>query len=336
MKEKVKSFLGTTKKGVVFTAAVAVLVVGAGAGAVYAASNPSKFVEVAQNQDGSFRYTKDNGKTWKDGLPEEAKTTKNADGSQSVSIADPNYSESDFGPGVSIRTDANGKNEEYSTDGGKTWSSKAPEGVQFQELDGKKSASNVLQIKQKDNGTFQFSTDGGKTWKDGLPKEAKTTKNADGSQSVSIADPNYSKGDFGPGVSIRSDANGKNEEYSTDGGKTWSNKAPAGVQFQELDGKQFSSHVQLQIKQKDDGSFQFSTDGGKTWKNGLPEVTKTAKNADGSQSVSTADPNYSKDDFGPGVSIRTDANGKNEEYSTDGGKTWSKKAPAGVQFQELK
>ncbi|KMZ41121.1 MULTISPECIES: sialidase family protein [Bacillales] len=234
MKEKVKSFLGTTKKGVVFTAAFAVLVVGTGA--AYAASNPSKFVEVTQNQDGSFRYTNDNGKTWKNGLPERAKATKNADGSETVSIQDPNYSADNFGPGVSIRTDANGKNEEFSMDGGKTWAKKAPAGVHFKKLDGTQLPPNVqLQIKQKkDDGSFQFSTDGGKTWKDGLPEGARITKNADGSQSVSIANPNYSATDFGPGVSIRTDANGKNEEFSMDGGKTWVEKAPASVQFQEL------------------------------------------------------------------------------------------------------
>ncbi|MFC8689641.1 WD40/YVTN/BNR-like repeat-containing protein, partial [Brevibacillus porteri] len=237
MKEKVKSLLGTTKKGVVFTAAFTVLVVGAGA--AYAASNPSKFVEVTQNQDGSFRYTNDNGKTWKNGLPEEAKATKNADGSETVSIQDPNYSADNFGPEVLIRTDANGKNEEFSTDGGKTWSKKAPAGVQFQELNGTQLPPNTqLQIKQKDDGSSQFSTDGGKTWKDGLPEGAKTTKNADGSQSISIANPNYSAADFGPGVSIRTDANGKNEEFSMDGGKTCAFYYRDGVHFKQLYGTQ--------------------------------------------------------------------------------------------------
>ncbi|MGE7943918.1 sialidase family protein [Lysinibacillus xylanilyticus] len=345
MKQKVKSLLGTTKKRVVFTAAFAVLVVGAGTGGVYAASSPSKSVEIAQNKDGSFRYTNDSGKTWKNGLPEGAKATKNADGSETVSgsVQAPNYSAADFGTGVSIRTrtDANGGNGEFSTDGGKTWSKEVSAGLK--ELDGAQLSPNVqLEIKQKDDGSFQYTTDGGKTWKDGLPEGAKATKNADGSETVSgsVQAPNYSAADFGTGVSIRTrtDANGGNGEFSTDGGKTWSKEVSAGLK--ELDGAQLSPNVQLEIKQKDDGSFQYTTDGGKTWKDGLPEGAKAAKNADGSETVSGSvqAPNYSAADFGTGVSIRTrtDANGRNGEFSTDGGKTWSKEVPAGLKFQEKK
>ena len=51
-------------------------------------------------------------------------------------------------------------------------------------------------------------------------------------------------------------------QYSTDGGKTWSEEAPEG----------FSDKVKSVItKQSEDGKTLYSTDGGKTWSEQKPE-----------------------------------------------------------------
>lgn len=79
------------------------------------------------------------------------------------------------------------------------------------------------------NGEMSHSTDGGKTWSSGAPEGAKITKNGDGTDMVSVGTHTVHDGDLpknGTGLAVRN-LNGK-MTYSTDGGKTWSEKAPAG------------------------------------------------------------------------------------------------------------
>ncbi|WP_040205834.1 sialidase family protein [Neobacillus jeddahensis] len=69
----------------------------------------------------------------------------------------------------------------YSTDEGKTWSEKAPEGVSSSEKDGKLTISNGQPPKDGEaKGTLSkvednvrtYSTDGGKTWSENAPEGA--------------------------------------------------------------------------------------------------------------------------------------------------------------------
>jgi hypothetical protein len=66
----------------------------------------------------------------------------------------------------------------FSTDDGKTWSDKAPEGVTVSDKDGKTTISNGIPPKdgegkgllcRVENGVKSYSTDGGKTWSDKAP-----------------------------------------------------------------------------------------------------------------------------------------------------------------------
>ncbi len=66
----------------------------------------------------------------------------------------------------------------FSTDDGKTWSAKAPEGVTVSDKDGKTTISNGIPPKdgegkglfcKVENGVKSYSTDGGKTWSDKAP-----------------------------------------------------------------------------------------------------------------------------------------------------------------------
>ncbi|WHY79759.1 hypothetical protein QNH20_11670 [Neobacillus sp. WH10] len=127
-KGRIKPTLNSRKKRMIPTSTIFLALVGLVSGGVYAAnfisSKLSPKLLVEQNSDGSFRYSQDNEKTWESGLSSDAKMTKNPDGSESFSIQDPSFSDSDMqnSPGFMIKTGPDGK-DQYSTDGGKTWSS---------------------------------------------------------------------------------------------------------------------------------------------------------------------------------------------------------------------
>lgn len=76
----------------------------------------------------------------------------------------------------------------YSTDGGKTWSQNAPEGVTVSDKDGKLTITNGIPPKdgegdgmliKTENGVRYYSIDGGKTWSQNAPEGV--TVNEDGS-----------------------------------------------------------------------------------------------------------------------------------------------------------
>jgi len=76
----------------------------------------------------------------------------------------------------------------YSTDGGKTWSQNAPEGVTVSDKDGKFTITNGIPPKdgegdgmliKTENGVRYYSIDGGKTWSQNAPEGV--TVNEDGS-----------------------------------------------------------------------------------------------------------------------------------------------------------
>lgn len=135
----------------------------------------------------------------------------------------------------------------YSTDGGKTWSKQAPEGV-----------------------TEKIDADGKVTITNGTPPEvgASFTKGDDGTKAT------YTRGipDGVPDLMIKIEKGVK--LYSTDGGKTWSDQAPEGVtETVGEDGKVTTSYGIAPKEGEDDGILSkvengirtYSTDGGKTW-----------------------------------------------------------------------
>ncbi|MDI3311867.1 MAG: sialidase family protein [Thermoanaerobacterium sp.] len=76
----------------------------------------------------------------------------------------------------------------YSTDGGKTWSQNAPEGVTVSDKDGKLTITNGIppkdgegdgMLSKMENGVRYYSIDGGKTWSQNAPEGV--TVNEDGS-----------------------------------------------------------------------------------------------------------------------------------------------------------
>jgi len=89
-----------------------------------------------------------------------------------------------------------------------------------------------------------------------------------------------------------------------------------------------------------DGTFSYSTDGGKTWSKEVPAglegmkdvFTAKAKADNGDGTISDyVETRAVSDDDGVSVkaSVRANADGT-LSYSTDGGKTWSKEVPAGL------
>lgn len=83
---------------------------------------------------------------------------------------------------------------------------------------------NSLQVKME-NGVKSYSTDSGKTWSKNAP-EGVTVSDQDGKLTVSNGTPLKD----GEGKGVLSKVENGVRSYSTDGGKTWSEKAPAGVE----------------------------------------------------------------------------------------------------------
>lgn len=139
----------------------------------------------------------------------------------------------------------------YSMDGGKTWSKKAPDGVSVTEdKDGKVTITNGTPPKdgegkgllcKEENGVRTYSTDGGKTWSENAPDgtEDSVTIGEDGKITHTNGIPS---GDANKAGLMGKMENGV-RSYSTDGGKTWSEKAPDGVTTAEDGAVMFKSNA---------------------------------------------------------------------------------------------
>ena len=127
--------------------------------------------------------------------------------------------------------------------------------------------------------------------------------------------------------------------YSTDGGKTWSEKAPESVTISKTDGKFTILNDQLKIadgqgklikqdilvKMKD-GVRTFSIDGGETWSEKVPDGV-TVSEKDGQFTILNGTP--LKDADGQGILVNMKDGVRT--FSTDGGETWTEKTPAGAE-----
>lgn len=172
----------------------------------------------------------------------------------------------------------------YSTDGGKTWSAKAPDGVsEVKSEDGTFTVTNGTPprdgqayglLTKVDDGVILYSTDNGKTWSEQAPDGSEPSWTISGGGSGAVGLP-------GEGAHTASSLRVKVENgvtlYSTDDGKTWSETAPDGVTVGE-DGK-----VTFQqgapsgeeagkgiLSKVENGVRTYSTDGGKTWSSTAP------------------------------------------------------------------
>ncbi|WP_374966598.1 sialidase family protein [Lysinibacillus sp. RS5] len=321
---------------------------------------------VRQNADGVTEYSTDGGKTWTKNAPKGAVVTKNADGSSDISVG---TQPAGGVLNIAVRQNADGVTE-YSTDGGKTWTKNVPKGaVVTKNADGSSAFSvgtrsaggelNSFAVRQNADGVTEYSTDGGKTWTKNAPKGAVVTKNADGSSDISVG--TQPAGGV-LNIAVRQNADGVTE-YSTDGGKTWTKNAPKGaVVTKNADGSSTlsvgaqSAGGELNgfaVRQNADGVTEYSTDGGKTWTKNAPKGAVVTKNADGSSDISVgtqpaggvlniavrqnADGSstlsvgaQSAGGELNGFAVRQNADGVTE-YSTDGGKTWTKNAPKGLE-----
>lgn len=215
-----------------------------------------------------------------------------------------------LGTGKAFASDVNDsvqvKNEDgvmtYSIDGGQTWSEDAPEGLTgFESEDGKITIKSTkmpedgigigIQVKLED-GIKLCSTDGGQTWSENAPEDLIEFKGEDGK--IEIKNANISKDDIGISVKVKLENGIK--LYSTDGGQTWSENAPEGIDaFTKEDGKmeiknsdqiesglfiggQVTSENAILSKggnsfmvKNENGTRLYSEDGGQTWSEDLPE-----------------------------------------------------------------
>lgn len=264
MQEKIMTILNTVKKKAAFTVMCGALVTAMGTGAAFAENNAGSMIK---NDSGNFSYSTDDGETWQNGVPDGAKYSEDGRSREMLSGAYVELEEAKYredgkftivnvseGPvGVKIVCDSEGplgigtklavRNENgvimYSTDDGETWSETAPEGFTVSIIDDNGglmtnnefadgelaiSVTKSLLVKNED-GKISHSTDGGQTWLDGAPADA--AFDADDKLFMTIG----SEGTTGIGTKLAV----KNENgvimYSTDGGATWSDTTPEGMQI---------------------------------------------------------------------------------------------------------
>ncbi|AUS97185.1 hypothetical protein CDQ84_13430 [Clostridium thermosuccinogenes] len=122
MKNRIISMLDTTKKKVGAVALCGVLAAAIGTGAVFAANSMNTLQVKMEN--GVRSYSTDDGKTWSTNAPEGV-TVSEEDGKITITKGIP--PKDGDGNGMLIKMEDGVRF--FSTDGGKTWSQNAPEGV---------------------------------------------------------------------------------------------------------------------------------------------------------------------------------------------------------------
>lgn len=180
-----------------------------------------------------------------------------------------------------------------------------------------------------ENGVRSYSTDSGKTWSEKAP--VGVTIKEDGK--ILFEKGNLPKDANGKKIMVKME-NGV-RSYSTDDGKTWSQKAPEGVTIGK-DDEMFRIKGNLPIPADGkslmfkmvNGVRSYSTDGGKTWSEKTPEGVTIGEDGE----IIHMKGNLPIASDGKRLLVKI-INGV-RSYSTDGGKTWSVKAPEGVTIGE--
>lgn len=124
MKSKILSMLDTTKKKVGVALLCGALVATIGAGAAFAANARTSMMVKMEN--GVRSYSTDDGKSWSEKAPDGVTVTEDKDGKLTMMYGTPPKD----GEGKGLLSKVENGVRTYSTDGGKTWSEKAPDGAE--------------------------------------------------------------------------------------------------------------------------------------------------------------------------------------------------------------
>ncbi|MFZ5966458.1 MAG: hypothetical protein ACOYVK_04705 [Bacillota bacterium] len=235
MKSEILSRLDTTKKKVGAVVLCGALVTAIGSGAVFAANSMNSLQVKMEN--GVRTYSTDDGKTWSKNTPDGV-VVNDKDGMLTISNGIPPKDGEEQG----ILSKIENSVRTYSTDGGKTWSEKAPDGAEDSitiDEDGKITHTNGnppdgadvkgLMVKME-NGVRLYSIDGGKTWSKNAPEGV--ILDEDGKVTMMNGTPPKD----GEQNGLLSKVENGIRTYSTDGGNTWSTNVPAGVEDSETIG----------------------------------------------------------------------------------------------------
>lgn len=211
-----------------------------------------------RRSNNKWQFSSDDGATWSETPPEgiyegnDGRLYYEAEKMKSMnSEATGEISEFPFGDGAGNGVIMKRENDtwQFSSDGGKTWTDEAPDGVKLSE-DGTVTweSEDGKQISQYDpaDGQWKYSEDGGKTWSDPLQDIEDWIENG---FTMTVAEGILMKLQDGKVV------------YSTDGGETWTEEVPEGLEVPE----------NSVIAKGEDGKMKYSTDGGKTWSEEKPE-----------------------------------------------------------------
>ncbi|NGP57311.1 exo-alpha-sialidase [Paenibacillus thiaminolyticus] len=237
----------------------------------------------------------------------------------------------------------------YSTDGGQTWSEKAPANMQAVKMgEGNMMIKNKLAseggIKAKvmvkeENGTKLYSTDDGQTWSETAP-EGMPAFDMGGEGNILFK----MNGGSEDGIRIKvmvKEENGT-KLYSTDDGQTWSEMAPEGlpalpdgegnVKFKMEGGSEDGVKIKVMVKEEN-GTKLYSTDEGQTWSETAPEGMPAFGKGKGEQGGIAIQKNGTS---GEGMNKKVMAKEENGVllFSTDDGQTWSEQAPEGVKIKK--
>ncbi|MEX1058173.1 MAG: Ig-like domain-containing protein, partial [Natronospirillum sp.] len=187
---------------------------------------------------------------------------------------------------------------EYSTDGGDTWSTDAPEAVE---------GENAILVRQTDEaGNTSGSSELTFTLDTSAPDAPSIALDSDtGTVTGTTNDGSYSVADVEAGALV---------EYSTDGGDTWTTDAPEAVEGENA----------ILVRQTDEaGNTSGSSELTFTLDTSVPDAPSIALDTDtGSVNGITNDGSYSVTGAETGALV---------EFSTDGGDTWITDAPDAIE-----
>ncbi|MGM0168791.1 hypothetical protein IGI39_004546 [Enterococcus sp. AZ135] len=190
----------------------------------------------------------------------------------------------------------------------------------------KKAKTSVDDVKiRRNNGRWEFSSDEGISWSttppDGIYEDEDGRLRYKSSKSENInttSTEDTFKFPFSDenGSSVIMKREDDKWKFSSDGGKTWTEEKPEGVEVDKNGKLTWKSEDGKKVSEFDpkENQWKYSEDGGKTWSDPLKEVEDWLENG---FTVPVED----------GVSMRI-KDGKTQ-YSTDGGKTWTDEAPEG-------
>lgn len=180
---------------------------------------------------------------------------------------------------------------------------------------------------RRNNGKWEFSSDEGSTWSTTPPEgiyedengrlryKNSTSENINSSATEDTFKFPFSDKNGNSVIMKREDDKWK---FSSDGGKTWTEEKPDGVEIDKNGKLTWKSEDSQNVSEFDpeNNQWKYSEDGGKTWSKPLKEIEDWLENGftvpvEGGFSMKIKDGKI--------------------QYSTDGGKTWSEEAPEGFE-----